>query len=107
MNPSVTGMATEDGRIIVNPFSNLSAAEKNAVVRNESARLWMRQNNFSPDFELTPQQARFFEGSPYANNAVAAKQTIIARILSGDPSAGDVTDEQRIYADMVRQRLGQ
>ena len=38
-NPSVSGMATEDNKVILNPYSNLKPEEYKAVVINETARL--------------------------------------------------------------------
>lgn len=86
-NPKVSGMAAEDGSIVLNPYSGLSSQEKSAVAKNEAYRLLMRDKNIVPSFELTDQQRNFFAGTPYEKNEVAMKQTIVARILSGDPSA--------------------
>lgn len=41
-NPTVAGMATEDNRVIINPYSNLTKDEKNSVFQNEKARIIMR-----------------------------------------------------------------
>jgi hypothetical protein len=54
----------------------------------------MRENKIVPKFELTEEQKKFFTGSEYANNPDAAKQTIVARILSGDPSAKATAQQQ-------------
>ena len=106
-NPHVGGMAAEDGRVVLNPFSSLTAAEKKAVAMNEGARLLMRGGSVPrPDFSLTPDQADFFatinKGSPYGSEQ-DIRETIAARILSGDQSAGNVTPEQVEY---VRRHLG-
>ncbi len=97
-NPQVAGMATEDNRIILNPASGLTEQERMAVAQNEALRLFMKQKNFSPDFDLTDEQMKFFKdmGAAYAKpeNKMAARHTILARIMSGDPSAGTPSDAQ-------------
>lgn len=106
-NPSVAGMATEDGRIILNPYSKNKPEEQQAVARNEAMRLWMRQNKLEPKFTVTPEQMAQFEGTEYAKpeNLTNLQHTIIARILSGDPSAGNVTEMQRKWAEYVAAKL--
>lgn len=93
-NPNVAGMATEDNKIILNPYSKNTAKEQEAVAKNEAIRLFMNIQNIAPSFDLTEEQQKFFKGSAYEKDPVAAKQTIISRILSGDPSAKNVTEEQ-------------
>ena len=92
--PEVAGMATEDNKIILNPFSKNSPAEQQAVAQNEALRLFMRQQGTNPEFKLTDEQKEFFKGTEYAKDQSAAKQTILARILTGDPSAKNATPEQ-------------
>lgn len=86
-------MAAEDGSIILNPYSPLDKESLNAVAKNEALRLKMHRDEFIPDIEITPEQRRFFKGTEYATNSQAMKQTILARIYSGDPSA-KATKEQ-------------
>lgn len=100
-NPHVTGMAAETGDVILNPYSS-NDINKNAVARNEALRLWMRDNSVTPDFQVTPQQRNNFVGTSYENDDPALRQTIAARIYSGDPSAA-ATDEQRAYVDQMVQ----
>ena len=92
--PEVAGMAAEDDTIILNPYSSLSKKQLGAVAQNEALRLKMRKDNFVPDFNITPEQVKFFEGTEYAENPQAMKQTILARIYSGDSSA-QATKEQK------------
>jgi len=104
-NPHVAGMAAEDNKIIMNPFSTLKDNEKQAVMMNEAARVHMRNKLIeAPNFELTPTQMEKF--ASYSKDPNDIKQTIAARILSGDPSAGDVTPEQQAYAAKLRQFMG-
>src|SRR4051812_43212249 len=60
IRPEVTGMATEDDCVVLNPYSNLSESEKEAVLLNESARLFMRRSGFCPTFSLTAEQDSSF-----------------------------------------------
>lgn len=102
-NPTVAGMAAEDDRIILNPYSKLSASEKAAVAKNEAYRIYMRQKDVNPSFKVTQDQMSMFTGTAYAKDEKSMKQTIIARILSGDPSA-KATPEQIAEADKIRSR---
>jgi hypothetical protein len=104
-NPHVTGMAADDDKIIMNPFSKLKDNERQAVMMNEAARVHMRNKMIdAPNFELTPTQTEKF-GS-YSKDPNDIRQTIAARILSGDPSAGDATPEQQEYVSRLRQFMG-
>ena len=105
-NPEVSGMATEDNRIILNPYSNLSEQEKNSVIKNEFSRLLIRNKKVeAPKFEITQKQKDFFKNTPYAENEDLMRQTIAARVFSGDPSAQDFTEEQLQYAAMLQDAM--
>ena len=93
-NPSVSGMATKDNRIILNPFSNLNPTQKGAVLKNEAVRLFLRESNINPMFDITDSQKKMFKGTPYENDEMAMKHSIIGRILSGDRSASGLTKDQ-------------
>lgn len=86
-NPHVGGMAAEDGQIVLNPYSALSSQEQAAVARNEGARLFMRERQIAPQFNVTDEQKAAFAGTPYGDDLEAMRQTLVARIVSGDPSA--------------------
>lgn len=102
-NPHVAGMAAEDNQIIFNPYAK--GVNYNAVGQNEAARLWMRNNPTQFSFPLTNAQKAAFAGTPYENNEDALRQSILARIISGDSSAGAVTPEQQLWADWLRSNL--
>lgn len=91
-NKNVSGMAAEDGNVILNPFSPLSEQEKQSVLRNEKARAYMRSGGPRPDFKITDEQRKKFKGYGSEQDI---KETIAARILSGDPSSGASTKEQQ------------
>ena len=104
-NPQVAGMASEDNKIVLNPFSKLSEREKQAVILNEAARVHMRRGTISaPKFALTPEQETAF--AKYSHNPQDRASTIAARILSGDPSALKPTPEQLQYVQQLRQFMG-
>lgn len=103
--PEVGGMAAEDNKIILNPYSALEPKEKEAVARNEALRIFMRQNSISPEFDLTKAQEKMFAGTEYEQDQIAAKQSILARILSGDPSAKDATLDQTLEAQKLQDQI--
>ena len=104
-NPHVAGMAAEDNRIIMNPFSKLSDSEKQAVMLNEAARVHMRTGNMEPPrFALTPEQEKSFAN--YSTDPVDRASTVAARILSNDPSALQPTPEQLNYVQQLRKFMG-
>jgi hypothetical protein len=105
MNPKVSGMASEDNRIVLNPYSQLSQSESDAVAKNEGIRLYLRENQINPDFEVTENQKQYFNNTPYSDDDLAVRHTILARILSGDPSIKEVTPRQRIWADWIAKNL--
>lgn len=103
-NPNVAGMTAQDNRVVMNPYSKLSPAEKQAVQLNESARVHMRTGTLPPpEFALTPEQEKAFSG--YSNDLTDRRSTIAARILSGDPSALQPTPEQMDYVQRLRKAL--
>ena len=110
-NPKVGGMATEDNKVIINPYSSLSDNEKNAVRTNETARLWMRNSEESerPNMRLRRSQKKSFnaikDGNAYSQNPQDIKETIIARVISGDASAGKTTRKQRKYAEKLKSKI--
>ena len=105
-NPYVGGMAAADNSVIINPYSPLSDEVKDLIKVNETARLAMRNGYPKPTFDLTPEQKKFFstiqDGKPYSEDLQDIRETIVGRILSGDPSAGNVTPEQKKYAEGLR-----
>jgi hypothetical protein len=106
-NRTVTGMAADDNRVILNPYSGLGQQQMESVLRNEAARLYMRenQNRFKFDFDPTPEQTQSFRGTPYENDHYNLRATLLARALSGDPSAGTLTPRQQQWVDWLREQL--
>lgn len=102
--PEVGGMAAEDGKIVLNPYSSLKEQEKMQVAKNEAIRLWMRDNKPELPFEVTKEQAKAFSGTEYGSNPQALKETIVARVLTGDPSAM-ATPEQQSFANKMMDKI--
>ena len=97
--------------MVLNPFSTLSPEEKEAVYRNESARIFMRLDPSArptrESFPLTTAQKNmpYPAYDPPYDPQQSLRETIAARMLSGDPSAGDSTQEQRRFIDELGFRM--
>jgi hypothetical protein len=102
-NPHVSGMAAADNRIILNPYSKLAPEQQGAVAKNEAIRLFMRGKKYNYDFDVTPEQLKSFQGTEYAKpeNVQSLKDTLVSRIITGDPSAGKFTPAQKKWADTI------
>ena len=96
-HPHVAGMAAEDNAVVLNPYTKLSEQQRDAVLLNEAARVFMRIHGRRPTFGLTGEQVARFENYGSEQDI---RETIAARLLSGDPSAGPATNEQ---SDFVRE----
>ena len=107
-NPHVAGMAGEDSSIVLNPFSPNTPEQQQLVAQNEAVRLWLRKNKVEPKFPVTPDQFASFKGTEYGKpeNIDHLRQTLIARMMTGDPSAGGVTGDQRAFAENIAKRMG-
>ena len=105
-NPNVAGMASEDNYVVMNPYTSLTEPEQNAVRLNESARINMRQQGY-PDFDLTPEQNAYLDTTSYKNAPQQERNaTIAARFMSGDPTAGNQTEQQKTFIKLLRQTMG-
>lgn len=108
-NTHVTGMAADDNKITINPYSDMPERSKALVAKNEALRLFMRDHDIDPQFTVTPKQSQFFkdQGGAYGlpGNERHLRSTLVSRIVTGDPSAQDVTDEQRTVANSIMQQM--
>jgi hypothetical protein len=104
-NPTVSGMAAEDDKIILNPYSKLSKKEQDAVALNEYGRIVMRTNpQFAPSFKLTDEQTKFLGSNTYKDAPEQDRMaTIAARLLSNDPSAGIPTIDQLKFVNSLKE----
>jgi hypothetical protein len=98
---TVAGYCADDEQIVLNPYVELSRPQLACVVRNEAVRIFMRKLNLRPEIDLHVEQIEAFAGTPYEHDIDALSETIIARIISADPSAGNVTQRQRGYASAL------
>ena len=96
LHPQVAGMAAEDDRIVMNPYSKLSKDERAAVEKNEGARLQMRRmaKRDRPQYPLTRDQRERF--ADYGSKQ-DQRETVMGRLHSGDPSAGRPSIDQLLY----------
>ena len=111
LSPDVGGYAASDGHVVVNPFNRLTPSENEALIRNESARIFMRDNPSAQptaqSFGLTPSQASY----PYAASpppmepSTALRRSMAARVLTGDPSAGQPTAQQGRFSEELLARM--
>jgi hypothetical protein len=109
--PDVGGMAAEDNKVIINPWSPLSDEQKDYVRINETSRLWMRNMEESerPHMRIRRSQKKLFStiqnGKPYSDDPQDIRETIIARVITGDESAGKTTRKQRKYAERLKSKI--
>jgi len=104
-NKNVAGMATQDNKIIINPHTNLAPIQQDSVIKNEASRLWLRENEVDPLFEITDEQRKFFTGTPYEKDELAMRHTILSRIHAGDSSIGAITEDQAKWGDWLSNTL--
>jgi hypothetical protein len=113
-NPSQTGMAVGAGlngydgdrRVFINPYAGLTPDGRKGVVENERIRHFIDETKPKINFTPTSEQVKSFKGTEYGKpeNLNRLKETIVARILTGDASAGNVTPEQQKEADLIGQQ---
>lgn len=106
LKSGVPAYAAPDNKVVFSPMLTDPNAQR-ALAMNEAARVWMRQNNLKPDFNLTPQQDSFLNSNSYAQATPEERRaTIAARLLSGDPSAGTPNAEQEAFVKRLRYSMG-
>ena len=98
-NRNVTGMAAEDNKIILNPYSSLNEQQKDSVIKNEATRILIRTGQVEkPSFDLTEEQNKYLDNSTYKNASEDdRKATIAARLFTGDTSGQNATEDQMNY----------
>ena len=91
-NPALDGYTGP--RIIVNPEVMHDKRDALCVAYNEAIRIFMETNEYEPQSEPTEKQRRFFADTPYADDELQLRRTILARICVFDTSVKDPTDDQ-------------
>lgn len=94
-------------RIVINPSTFRNRKDALCVAWNERLRIWMEQQDFKPRSEPTPEQRDFFADTPYANDEVQMRRTILARIATLDTSIQEPTREQVSETLAVLQGFGE
>lgn len=99
-NPEVAGYAApvppmQDRQVVLNPA--IPDEWKPSVHANEGFRHYMYESGARPEFFVYPHQ----RPGEYANDLGAARQTVVARILSGDNSLAPYTEAQRAAASRI------
>lgn len=85
--PAEERQPQEDGpRIVINPSVFEDDKDALCVAFNEAFRIIMEMNGFEPQSEPTEAQRRFFADTPYANDELQLRRTILARICTFDTS---------------------
>ena len=88
------------------PESPRSISNQN---KNEFIQKFIQDKQIIPKFNLTPEQEKTFAGTQYGKieDKAPLKQSILARIIAGDQSAGKITPMQQKWADWVQSQLPQ
>lgn len=92
--PEIAGYASDYNDVVLNP--TLPAAQHQPVLLNERLRQYLRAfpNLVPQEMTIAEHQQRNI-GGPYQDNPTAMRQTILSRLLSGDPSASPFTWQQQ------------
>jgi len=107
VNPQVSGMAWGGGMngtdpqsrraIVLNPYSNLTPRQSEAVRHNEYIRHQMNESGWKSNFAITPEQQEWSKKlGAYANNPAALRETMIARLATGDFVPAPTSEQQQI-----------
>ena len=88
------------GVIKINPDLFSDKRDAHAVAWDEALRLFMEDTGFEPEFDITPEQEKFFASTSYGDDPEAMKKTIVARIATFDTSIKSPTPEQ--VAETIR-----
>lgn len=108
--PDVSGMASESGHVILNPYSGPDV-NRDAVYQNELSRLYMRGQipglpQVRPAFGLTLEQEQSLPPEYQTADPQDQRETIAARLFSGDQSGGMPTGDQKAFVDAMWRVLG-
>ena len=100
-NPSVAGYASPDSKVVMNPGFTGNA---DSVLFNERLRqLFRDQPDLVPgDMQVHQHQV---PSDQYANDPIALRSTVLARLLAGDPSGSPYSAQQYEAAQRIYQYL--
>lgn len=116
-NPNLPGMAWGGGMnntaqneprvVVANPFNpDMSdPVKRQGLLKLEAARHLMDEQDYAPQFKLTPEQQQWRKSlGAYATDDKAFKQSIISRLIVNDTVPG-ATDEQRKASQDILRKL--
>lgn len=116
-NPKVAGMAWGGGMngspkdaprvLVANPFNaQIAKPEKmQGLLKIEAARHLMDETGYTPEFDLSEEQQEWRKTlGKYADDDIAAKRSIVSRLIANDNVPG-VTPEQRAEVEAVNKAL--
>ena len=116
-NPKVAGMAWGGGMngsprdqprvLVANPFNaQIAKPEKmQGLLKIEAARHLMDETGYTPEFDLSEEQQEWRKNlGKYADDDIAAKRSIVSRLIANDNVPG-VTPEQRAEVEAVNKAL--
>lgn len=83
-NPALDGYSGP--RIVINPSTFSNKKDALCVAWNEALRIAMEAMDYQPTSEPTEAQRRFFADTPYADDELQLRRTILARICVFDTS---------------------
>ncbi len=101
-NKKITAYASDDNYIVLNPHSNLNHDSMISVTVNEGFRILIRLLNIEIKFPVCETTAKKFTNTAYNNNLQALSESIVARGIARDPSAGKLNEYQNGYIDAMR-----
>jgi hypothetical protein len=105
-NPKTTGMAAfETGDIILNPYAGADV-NRDAVAKNEALRLLMRNVGYAPTFDVSRDQSAWFSHNApnYLEDPAALRETILARLYSGDNQFQFTTQQHGSLMNLLTMR---
>ena len=83
-NPALDGYSGP--RVVINPTTFKNEKDGLCVAWNEALRVAMEAMGYEPTSEPTEAQRRFFADTPYADDELQLRRTILARICVFDTS---------------------
>jgi len=102
-NINISGYADISGSVVVNPFFMGKPSALSAVLLNEAVRVFIwRRRRLAPMLALTPIQRRNFGKYGKKRDQI---DTVLARLVTADPSAGVPNLSQRRVVIVLNKAL--
>ena len=80
---------------------------KETIFENDFIKRFIDEKQIVPKFNLTPEQEKLLSGTQYGKieDKAPLKQSLLARIITGDESVGKITPMQQKWADWLQSQL--